>query len=134
MIKAMESGAGSISTTHAPVGRGNSGKLITCALEAGPHVSRAAAVTKLARSVHLVVHTRQIQPDGQAAKRRIVDQVLAVQPGEDVLGYALEPIFASAGDEPATARILPDMFDGLWRHGFDQHGFIAEARQTGGLT
>ena len=36
MIKAMQSGAGSISTTHAADAPGAIRKLITCAMEAGP--------------------------------------------------------------------------------------------------
>ncbi len=41
MIKAMESGTGSISTTHASDAEAAVRKLVTCAMEAGPHVTQS---------------------------------------------------------------------------------------------
>ena len=58
MIKAMESGAGSISTTHAGNGEGAIRKLVTCAMEAGPHVTKELATSKLAETVDLVVQVK----------------------------------------------------------------------------
>ena len=48
MIKAMESGTGSISTTHAADAVAAVRKLVTCAMEAGPHVTHGLATSKLA--------------------------------------------------------------------------------------
>lgn len=41
LIKAVQSGEGSISTTHAANARAAVDKLVTCALEAGPHITEA---------------------------------------------------------------------------------------------
>jgi pilus assembly protein CpaF len=56
MLKAMESGAGSISTTHAPTAEGAIAKLVTCAMEAGPHVTHDYAVRAIAAAIDVVVH------------------------------------------------------------------------------
>ena len=56
MLKAMESGAGSISTTHAPSAEGAIAKLVTCAMEAGPHVTHDYAVRAIAAAIDVVVH------------------------------------------------------------------------------
>ena len=56
MIKAMESGTGSISTTHASDAVAALRKLVTCAMEAGPHVTHALATSKLASTIDLIVH------------------------------------------------------------------------------
>ena len=55
MIKAMESGTGSISTTHAADAVAAVRKLVTCAMEAGPHVTQGLATSKLAATVDLIV-------------------------------------------------------------------------------
>ena len=55
MIKAMESGTGSISTTHAADAVAAVRKLVTCAMEAGPHVTHELATSKLAATVDLIV-------------------------------------------------------------------------------
>ena len=55
MIKAMESGAGSISTTHASDAEAAIRKLVTCAMEAGAHVTHELATSKLAATIDLVV-------------------------------------------------------------------------------
>ena len=56
MIKAMESGTGSISTTHASDAVAAVRKLVTCAMEAGPHVTQTLATGKLAATLDLIVH------------------------------------------------------------------------------
>ena len=55
MIKAMESGAGSISTTHASDAVAAIRKLVTCAMEAGPHVTHGLATSELAATIDMVV-------------------------------------------------------------------------------
>lgn len=131
MIKAMESGAGSLSSTHAKSAGDTMEKLISCALEAGSQISRENAVTKLARSIQLVVHIKEVdqrQADGTIGKVRIVDEIQAISPGEDALGYSYETIFVSAvGDEPARAKLLTPALYGLEDHGFDVAAFLAES-------
>ena len=56
MIKAMESGTGSISTTHASDAVAAIRKLVTCAMEAGPHVTHSLATSKLASTIDVIVH------------------------------------------------------------------------------
>ena len=53
MIKAMESGARSISTTHAANRRRC--ELVTCAMEAGAHVTHEYATRAIAENIDLVV-------------------------------------------------------------------------------
>ena len=70
MIKAMESGTGSISTTHASDAVAAVRKLVTCAMEAGPHVTQGLATSKLAATVDLIVqleHGDQPRPRRRAA-------------------------------------------------------------------
>ena len=55
MIKAMESGAGSISTTHAGNAQAALRKLVTCAMEAGAHVTHEYATRAIAENIDLVV-------------------------------------------------------------------------------
>ena len=51
MIKAMESGAGSISTTHAANAEAALRKLVTCAMEAGAHVTHEYATRAIAENI-----------------------------------------------------------------------------------
>ena len=73
MIKAMESGTGSISTTHASDAVAAIRKLVTCAMEAGPHVTQELATSKLAatdrpdRPPRPAHHDEQRQPRSVAA-------------------------------------------------------------------
>src|SRR3546814_13669246 len=83
MIKAMESGTGSISTTHASDAVAAIRKLVTCAMEAGPHVTHELATSKLASTIDLIVQldltTERAadgfqRPIGRAAWRERVGQ------------------------------------------------------------
>jgi Flp pilus assembly CpaF family ATPase len=51
----MESGAGSISTTHAGNAQAALRKLVTCAMEAGAHVTHEYATRAIAENIDLVV-------------------------------------------------------------------------------
>jgi len=51
MLKAMESGPGSISTTHARSAEHTIEKLVSCAMEKGPQVTRELAISKLAAAI-----------------------------------------------------------------------------------
>src|SRR3546814_15099326 len=94
MIKAMESGTGSISTTHASDAVAAIRKLVTCAMEAGAHVTHDLAASKLASTIDLVVQldlrTERIQ--GGFRRQRSVCEVIAVAPGERETGYATTQI------------------------------------------
>ena len=107
MIKAMESGTGSISTTHASDAVAAIRKLVTCAMEAGPHVTQDLATSKLAATIDLVVHldlTHRRPSDGASQRRRRVAEIIAVDPGERETGYATTHVFAPDPDGAARAR------------------------------
>lgn len=135
MLKVMESGPGSICTTHATDAEGTVGKLVTCAMESGPQVTAELAVTKLAQVVDLIVYIRLQKTDagGQAEKRRWVSEIVHLTPGESEKRYALTHVFrepqGTAGR--AVAHVLPDELRDLAAEGFDLHGFHTEA--SGGL-
>ncbi|MBU4188913.1 MAG: Flp pilus assembly complex ATPase component TadA [Actinobacteria bacterium] len=134
MIKLMESGAGSLSTTHAADAYSTMRKLITCAMEAGPHVTMELAATKLADTIDLVVQLRceiahSAAPGSVGRKIRRVAEILVVEPGEENKRYSLTSIFRSlpgacgVADTPPPGPIL----DQLIAHGFDYSAFLAEA-------
>lgn len=85
MVKLMESGSGSISTTHAADGQAAMRKLITCAMEAGPQVSQELAAAKLADTLDVIVQLAcdigRGDPDGSTGrKHRYVAEILEVTP------------------------------------------------------
>ncbi|GAA1851971.1 hypothetical protein GCM10009751_05630 [Myceligenerans crystallogenes] len=140
MIKAMESGAGSISTTHAADGEAAVRKLVTCAMEAGSHVTRDLATTKLAETIDLVVQvsvrTTQDPDDPRVwRKTRRVTEVVHVSPGEVAKGYATTHVYrADPHGGPAVPGTMPDELRDLERWGFDLTGYLAaEGREAGGL-
>ncbi len=131
MIKAMQSGAGSISTTHAADASGAIRKLVTCALEAGPQITRDYAVSAIAEHVDLVIQMHletHPQADGTSRRSRWVSEVVAVSPGERDIGYATTHVFRPVLGRPAVAAVLPDELRRLEQHGFDLRGYLAESR------
>ncbi|WP_307815614.1 CpaF family protein [Myceligenerans indicum] len=140
MIKAMESGAGSISTTHAANGEAAVRKLVTCAMEAGSHVTRELATTKLSETIDLVVQislrTGQDRQDPRIwRKTRNVSEIVHVAPGEAAKGYATTHVYRSAPHGgPAVPGTLPDELRELEHWGFDLTGFLtAEGQEAGAL-
>jgi pilus assembly protein CpaF len=136
MIMAMESGSGSLSTTHAASAADTMEKLVSCAMQSG-EFTRDAAVMKLARCLGLVVQLRSLyvrDRDGSVRKQRVVDEVLAITPGEDSAGYAATTVFRSAPDGPAMAFVMPDHLRMLTGHGFIVAEFQLEAQRQGGLS
>lgn len=130
MIKAMESGAGSISTTHAADGDAAFRKLVTCAMEAGPHVTRELATSKLSETIDLIVQvhlqTEHLGGD-QWSKRRWVSEILHITPGEQAKGYATTHVFKpNLAGGPAVPGILPDELRYLESYGFDLNSYLAE--------
>ena len=134
MIKAMESGAGSLSTTHARSAEAAIRKLVTCAMEAGSHVTRELATSKLAETIDLIVHvdlrTTQTGPD-TFTRTRWVSEIIAVTPGEEIKGYATTRVFSRFGPGPGMADTLPDDLRDLTAFGFDEGAFLAEAQGRG---
>ena len=130
MIKAMESGAGSISTTHARHGEAALRKLVTCAMEAGPHVTHDYATRAVGENIDLIVQLHlSTQPTGGGGFRRDrwLAEILAVTPGERDRGYATTHVFRPAAGRPTVAGVLPDEYRHLEQHGFDLPAFYAEA-------
>ena len=131
MIKAMQSGSGSISTTHSANAVGAIRKLITCAMEAGSHVTEAYAERAVAEHIDVIVQLQlDTAPtaDGEARRERYVSEIIAIHPGED--GPATTHVFQPnpQGGAPIPG-ILPDDYRSLARWGFDLDGYFARAPQ-----
>lgn len=126
MIKAMESGTGSISTTHATDAIAALRKLVTCAMEAGSHVTHDLATSKLAATIDLIVHLDMTTSavDGSPKRHRRVAEIVAVDPGERDTGYAATHVFATGTDGIAVPSVLPDRYRALAAAGFDLTGFL----------
>lgn len=130
MFKAMESSNGSISTTHARSAEGAIGKLVTCALEAGPQITYDYAIRQIAANVDIIVHVtldKTPLPDGTAQLARWVSEIITVAPGEREKGYAVEQVFRTVGgSRAATPAVMPDEYKDLQRWGFDLAAFYAQ--------
>jgi len=128
MIKAMESGTGSISTTHASDAIAALRKLVTCAMEAGSHVTHDLATSKLAATIDLVVHLDMTTEsvNGTPTRRRRVAEIIAVDPGERETGYAATHVFARGTDGVAVPSVLPDGYQALAARGFDLATYLAQ--------
>jgi pilus assembly protein CpaF len=129
MIKVMESGTGSLSTTHATSAIGAIHKLAGCAMEHQDNISYDLVLMKLAATVDLVVHLDYI-PVGQdlpgSRPRRRVKEIIAVAPGEN-LGVATTHMFAP--DTTGTAvptGTLPNEYRDLEHAGFDLAAYLNE--------
>lgn len=127
MIKAMESGTGSISTTHAADAVAAVRKLVTCAMEAGSHVTHDLATSKLASTIDLIVHLDLCtdSDSGVSHRRRRVAEIVALDTGERETGYATTHVFALNPDGSAIPSVLPDSYRALAAHGFDLNGYLA---------
>ncbi|MDR0417024.1 MAG: CpaF/VirB11 family protein, partial [Propionibacteriaceae bacterium] len=125
MIKAMQSGTGSLSTTHAQSARGAIDKLVTCAMETG--VSEQYALRALGTSIRLVVYIKA-ETAGRR-RQRVVTEIVAV--GFKAEGVEFTDVFTRAPGVfgPARSAFLPDDLRGLAAHGFDEATFNAESRQ-----
>lgn len=127
MIKAMESGTGSISTTHAADGVAAVRKLVTCAMEAGQHVTQGLATSKLAATVDLIVQlSLETTVEAAGAQRtRRVSEVIALAPGEREVGYATTHVFRTDASGVAVPDVLPDDYRRLAQHGFDLSAYLS---------
>lgn len=134
MIKAMQSGNGSISTTHARNARGAIDKLITCALEAGPQITPAYAERSIAAGIDIVVHVNldtRTDSDGATHRLRYISEVIAVEPSGD--GWKATDVFTlDPTRRVSVPNVLPDHLRELQAHGFDLAGFQSLARDIDG--
>lgn len=128
MIKAMESGTGSLCTTHATSAVATIDKLITCAMEEGKDVDAQVAARKLASTIDLIVHIdlRDLtSPDGVPTRQRRVVEIVAVSRGEMDPGYAVTHVFRAARRGGiAVPGTLPDEYRELEEYGFDLNGYL----------
>ncbi len=135
MIKAMESGTGSLSTTHAAGAEAAIRKLVTCAMESGGHVTRDLALEKLAGCLDVIVQLNRrvvAMPDGSQQLRRWVSEVVVVEPGEREMGYALTHLFGPSTMGPARATgLMSERCKDLTVDGLDLDLYQAEADGRG---
>lgn len=135
MLKAMQSGSGSISTTHAAHAVGAVEKLVTCVMESGQHATHEFALRAVASGVDVVVHVTKETlpaPDGTAQVSRFVSEIIAVALGEEQTGYAVTHVFkADPGSTSARAHVLPDDYRDLARFGFDLAGYTEDQEGAG---
>ncbi|WP_162452914.1 CpaF family protein [Phytoactinopolyspora mesophila] len=118
MFKVMQAGAGSLSTIHARDARDAIQRLATCALESG--VTDSFAYRLIAHHVDLIVHIklRDVrQPDGSAARMRYVDEVIAVEPGENGMP-AVTDVFLSGPNGHAVPGTFPNWVAQLADYGY----------------
>jgi pilus assembly protein CpaF len=116
MFKAMQSGAGSLSTTHAKDARDTIERLITCVLSV--HANEAYAARLVAQHVDLIVHLTGDPDPRTGQRRRVVAEVIEVDTGE---GHrpAVTDLFAPGGDGRAVPVGRPSFLEELAHHGFD---------------
>lgn len=131
MIKAMVSGAGSISTTHAPDAISAIRKLVTCAMEPPSNVTESYATRAIAENIDIIVQLDlETTPlaDGTARRSRWLSEIIAVSPGEKEKGYATTHVFRPAPGRGAVAGVLPDELRGLEHYGFDLRSYLSEGQ------
>ena len=124
----MESGTGSISTTHASDAVAAIRKLVTCAMEAGSHITQGLATSKLAATIDVIVHLdlRTTSARGVSHRHRRVAEIIAIDPGERETGYATTHVFTPDASGTAMPAVLPDAYRGLAADGFDLAGYLAQ--------
>jgi len=132
MLTAMQSGSGSISTTHAKSARLGIDKLITCALEAG--VTYDFALQAVTGSIDLIVYveleTSTKSTSETTYRRRYVSEVIEVSRGGEQAagGFSITDVFSpNPHGGVAIANHLPRDVHKLTRHGFDVAAFNREA-------
>lgn len=121
MFKAMQAGAGSLSTLHAHSARAAVERLVTLALEAGPHVTETFAYRQVAENIHLIVHIARVR-DSNGVVHRFVDEVIEVTPGENQRP-ATTDVFGRGPDGRAVPRTPPTFIDDLIDEGFARSWF-----------
>lgn len=120
MFKAMQSGAGSLSTIHAHSARATIERLVTCAMEAGQHVTAEFAYRQIAQHINLIVHVERNDSSHEGATRRHrhVAQVIALEPGERGMP-AITDVFLPGHDGRLAPASMPTWVGELAPHGYD---------------
>lgn len=120
MFKAMQSGAGSLSTIHAHSARAAIERVVTCAMEAGHHVTAEFAYRQIAQHVDLIVHVeRRDTQRGDAPQRdRRITEVVALEPGERGMP-AVTDVFGATPGAALVAASTPAWLGALAAHGYD---------------
>ena len=121
MIKAAQAGAGTLSTVHAHSARAAIERLVTCALEAGPHVTQDYAYLQIASHIDLIVQldVQQCQDGGSRGRKyRYIREVIEVGRGE-AGRPAITDVFAPGPDGRAVPRTRPSFLADLERAGFE---------------
>ncbi|PZF86509.1 CpaF family protein [Jiangella anatolica] len=122
MFKTMQAGAGSLSTIHAHSARASIERLVTCAMEAGDRVSADFAYRQIAQHVDLVVHVEcRTTAEGAARRRRLVTEIIALEPGERGLP-AITDVFRLGADGRLHPGSAPSWFGGPWPGATDEVG------------
>ncbi len=116
MFKAMQSGAGSLSTTHAKDARDTIERLVTCVLSV--HTNEAYAARLVAQHVDLIVHLTAYPDPATGRRQRVVSEVIEVDTGEGNRP-AVTDLFRSAPGGRAVPVGRPSFLDDLVRAGMD---------------
>lgn len=130
LVKAAESGAGAMCTTHGRTAVASLEKLVTCMMEYGPSISAELATRKLTECVDIVVQlgVETLTDQGQGPRlRRWVSEIIFVESNPDApggIGYT--NVFGGPFAPQATAATLPHQLRDLAQHGFDIDAFLAE--------
>lgn len=134
MVEAMQSGTGSLSTTHAESAERAVGKLVTCAMKAGAHVTEQYATRAIAESLNIIVHvdSRVEVRNGRSFKRRWTSQIVILEPGEKEKGYSLTSVFACprGSDRIRAVSGMPEAYRDLVSYGFDLGGYLADSQRA----
>ncbi len=129
MFEAMQSGAGSLSTIHAKSAADTIERLTLAVHSAGG--SETYADRLVAHQIDLIVHLKVHRDRVTGIRRRIVDEVLEVAPGEQGRP-AITTLFAQhpgAGGTAATPRLSPSFMDDLVDEGLDPACFSTGLQQ-----
>ena len=118
MFKAMQAGAGSLSTVHAHSARAAIERLVTCALEAGPHVTTEFAYRQIADHIDLIVQVALEEPVPGGPRRRYISEVIEVARGESGVP-AVTDVYVPGPDGPAVPHSRPSFLPQLIAGGFD---------------
>lgn len=116
MFKAMQSGAGSLSTTHAKNARDTIERLVTCVLSV--HSNEAYAARLVAQHIDLIVHVVALDEGTGGRRRRVVSEVIEVDTGENYRP-AVTDLFLPGPDGRAVAVGRPSFLEELTAAGFD---------------
>ncbi|MDR2896926.1 MAG: CpaF/VirB11 family protein [Propionibacteriaceae bacterium] len=104
MIKAMQSGSGSLSTTHARSAAAAIDKLITCALESGERISAAFATRAISGTIDFVVHIEMSDQPDMTDQADRTDQAEVSQQRPNGQPASSPSAASSSGKRPASTR------------------------------